>query len=196
MGEGRCADPDQHQSRKGRDQSVLPLRVRPPALPDPSEWLVRVAQDRVREAAVLPHPEGSRAGRGRVLRRPVGAHRRRDRHDPERAPGLLVRTTENASIPVADLERYSADATALVQPRMRLPGGTRQGTGWPPARNGAGMALAGEAMEMRWRWAMTERSASLGHEGRLVPISTGEQALDISWKRRLSVLYSALTLHP
>ena len=46
------------------------------------------------------------------------------------------------------LERYSADATALVQPRAPLPGGTWQGAGSPPAWNGASMALAGEAMAM------------------------------------------------
>ena len=31
------------------------------------------------------------------------------------------------------LERYSADATVLIQLRMLFPGGTRQDTGWPPA---------------------------------------------------------------
>jgi hypothetical protein len=42
------------------------------------------------------------------------------------------------------------------------------------------MALTGETMEMRWRRAMTEFGGISGHKGRLVPISTGEQALDIS----------------
>jgi hypothetical protein len=78
------------------------------------------------------------------------------------------------------LERCSADAIVLIQPRMLFLGGVRLGTGWPPAWNGAGMALAREAMEMRWRWAMTERSASLGQEKTAFSDLTGEQALEIS----------------
>jgi hypothetical protein len=44
------------------------------------------------------------------------------------------------------LEHYSADAIVLIPPRMLFPGGTGQGTGWPPAWNGVDTALAGEAM--------------------------------------------------
>ncbi len=40
------------------------------------------------------------------------------------------------------LAHYSADAIVLIPPRMLFPGGTGQGTGWPPAWNGANTALA------------------------------------------------------
>jgi hypothetical protein len=46
------------------------------------------------------------------------------------------------------LDRYSADASVLVQPRMPLPGGTWQDTGCPPAWNGAEMAWSGEAISI------------------------------------------------
>jgi len=50
-----------------------------------------------------------------------------------------------------------------------LPRGTRQGTGWPPARNGVDMALAGEAMAVGDHRIQRD----FGREGSLVPTSTG-----------------------
>jgi hypothetical protein len=56
---------------------------------------------------------------------------------------------------------------------MLFPGGTRQDTGWLPARNGVDMALAGRL----WRRGMTEFSGASAGSGPLIPISHAYKVL-------------------
>jgi hypothetical protein len=61
---------------------------------------------------------------------------------------------------------------------MLFPGGTRQDTGWPPARNGADMVLAGRL----WRRAMTEFSGISGVKGRSFPPPSVDKPLPLPEK--------------